>query len=44
MDSKLIADYAVAFSLSVKQDYSTPSQQKLCALIQRRDCKTIEAS
>lgn len=37
MDSKLIADYAVAFSLSVKQDYSTPSQQKLRALIQRRE-------
>ncbi len=36
MDS-IITDYAVAFSLSVKQDYSTPSQQKLRALIQRRE-------
>lgn len=37
MDSKLIADYATAFSLPVKQDYNTANRQHLHALIQRRE-------
>ena len=37
MDSKLIADYAAAFLLQVKQDYNTVGQQRLHALIQRRE-------
>jgi transposase len=37
IDSKLIADYATAFSLPVKRDYNTASRQHLHALIQRRE-------
>lgn len=37
MDSKLITDYATAFSLQVKQVYVTENQQSLHALIQRRE-------
>jgi transposase len=37
VDSKLIADYALAFSLPVKEDYNTQSMQHLHALIQRRE-------
>lgn len=37
MDSKLIADYATTFSLPIKRNHSTASQQNLNALIQRRE-------
>lgn len=46
IDSKLLHDYATVFSLPVKIDYSTDSQQKLHNLIKRREqlilCKNQE--
>jgi|JI7StandDraft_1071085.scaffolds.fasta_scaffold66655_2 transposase len=37
IDSKLLFDYATVFSLPIKQDYNTESQQKLHSLIKRRE-------
>lgn len=37
LDSKLLHDYATCFSLKVKSDYDTESQQRLHNLIKRRE-------
>ena len=36
IDAKLLAEYAEAFSIVAQQDYRTPSQKALHALLQRR--------